>query len=195
MRILKFYPWFPLACLLLMPCPGLSQDGWQFKPGVVMASGDQSSVFKDVRGQLVSVNGYRRVSPAKLDEVSVYHVIIFHPEAPIISGGGGFSNRGTLSTEAITWKLQKNPPDDYKDTQEKKLEIKYHALDRTVSVGSDTFPLSEGNLFIIRLDESWLPAAVQIKAHFNERAGKEKVLELFKSALRDDQAIQKLEFY
>jgi hypothetical protein len=178
-----------------MACLGFSQDGWKFKPGMVMVSGDQSSVFKDVRGQMLSVNGYRRVSPAKLDEVSVYHAIIFYPEAPIIGGGGGFSNSGPISTEVITWKIQKNPPDDYKDTEEKKLEIKYHALERNVSVGSDTFSLSEGNLFIIRLNGGWHPAAVQIKAHFNERAEKEKALEFFKSALRDDQAIQRLEFY
>jgi hypothetical protein len=178
-----------------MACLSFSQDEWQFKPGVIMASGDQGSAFKDVSGKLLTVNGYRRVSPAKLDEVSVYHAIIFYPEAPIIGGGGGFSNSGPLSTEEITWKLQKNPPDDYKDTEEKKLEIKYHALDRIVSIGSETFSLSEGNLFIVRLDESWLPAAVQIKAHFSERAEKEKVLEFFKSVLRNDEAIQKLEFY
>lgn len=179
--------------MLLLACLGFPQDEWQFKPGVVMASGSRDSALKDIRGRLLTVNGYRRVSAAKLEEISVYHAIIFYPEATTI--GSGSSSDGPLSTEEITWEVQKNPPGSHKDTEEKRLKIKYHALDKNISVGPETFSLSGGNLFIIRLDESWLPGVTQLKAHFSERAEQEKVLGFFKSVLREDEEIQKLEFY
>src|SRR5918911_1110527 len=193
MRIMKITLCFTLVGLFFVNCVAFSQDEWQFKPGVIMASGDQMHVLKNVDGQLLTVNGYRRISKAKLADVSVYHALVFYPKSTIIGGGGSISNDGPLSTETITWKLQKNTPNDYKNTEEKSLEIKYHALDRTVSIGSETFSISNGNLFVIRLNGSWIPTITQIPAHFDERAEEQGVLDFFKSVLREDDSIQKLE--
>jgi hypothetical protein len=182
-----------VGLLIALTCPGFSQDARQFKRGVITVTGNRATPLKGVPGTLLTVRGSRRVSRTKLTRVSVYHALIFYPERRIIGGGGGFSNDGPLSTATVTWTIQRNPPDDYKDTEERELRIRYHALDKSVSVGPGTFRLPEGNLFIIRLDESWIPAATQLRARLDEPAEGQKVLDLFKSALRGDESIQKLE--
>lgn len=176
------------------------QDGWEFRPGVVVVSGSGDHSFKNTRGQLLTVRGYRRISRAEISPVSVYHALIFLPQAPLAGGGGGFSNKDAGSTEVLTWRLQKNPPNDYRNVEEKRLELKYHPLEKTLTVGSQTFQLARGNLFIVRLNDEWLPTAEQIPAHFEEdmesqRVLDQKVLDFFKSALPDEQEIQKLELY
>jgi hypothetical protein len=184
-----------LAIPFLLYCGVLFQDNWQFRPGALMASDSQMSIFKDAPGQLLSVNGFRRISAAKLEEVSIYHAIIFHPTVPMSGSGGSTSNDGPLSIEKVTWRIQKNPPHDYKDTTQKMLEIRYDALERVVIVGSQRFLLSEGNMFIIRLNEDWLPEVEQVAATFDKRADDEEVLKFFKHVLREDERIQKLELH
>lgn len=194
MRILKHRLWVLLSSLLLLACVGFSQDEWQFKPGVVVPSGDRTSTFKNASGQLLTVEGQRRVSTSKLEEISVYHAIIFYPEGTVVGEGGEFSNSGPISTEELTWKIQSDPRAAQKEMSEKRLEFKYHALDKNVRVGSETFSLADGNLFVIRLDVNWLPVVTQLREHFVEQAEKERVLQSFKSAAREDESVQRLEF-
>jgi hypothetical protein len=75
------------------------------------------------------------------------------------------------------------------------LEIRYDALERVVIVGSQRFLLSKGNMFIIRLNEDWLPEVEQVAARFDKRAEDEEVLKFFKHVLREDERIQKLELH
>jgi hypothetical protein len=103
------------------------------------------------------------------------------------------SNKGPLSTEGLFWTVQKNPPDDYANGEEHSLEIRYHSLDNNVTVGKETFNLSGGNLFVIRLDENWTPTVSQVSGRLTERATPDKVLKFFKSILRHDEIIQRLE--
>lgn len=195
MRIPKHRLWILLSSFLLLACVGFSQDDWQYKPGVVVPSGDLTNTFKNASGQLLTIDGQRRVSTSKLEEVSVYHAIIFYPEGAVVVGkGGGFSNSGPISTEELTWKIQGDPRAAREDVREKRLELKYHALDNTVSVGSEIFSLTGGNLFVIRLDENWLPVVTQLREHFTEQAEKGRVLQSFKSAAREDESVQRLEF-
>ena len=182
MKLLAFSVFWIL--FLLLPQVTLAQEDWQYKPGVIGVSGSQTNTLRDDSGQLLSVNGFRRVSRAKLEDVSVYHALVFYPRTPMIGSGGG-TTTGAISTERMVWILQKNPPDDYQTREEKELKITYDALARTLSVGSRFFSLSKGNLFIIRLDENWLPTASQIQANFEKRAEPQKVLNKFKAVSKD----------
>ncbi len=188
-----------ISTLIIAFTPTLScafwQDDWQYTPDAILASGSQIHAFKDVRGQLFSANGYRRISRAKLEEISLYHAIIFYPKAPVIGGGGESKNEGPISKEILSWIIQKNPPNDYKNKEEKTLELKFHELEKNLTVGSETFALSNGNIFIILLNENWLPTVTQIPASFHKRAEDKGVLEFIKSVLKEDNAIQELELY
>ncbi len=170
-------------------------DDWQYQPGILLVSGDGGHVFKDAPGRILSVNGWRRVSRAKLEDVSIYHALIFHPKVRFIGSGGGFSNKGPVSSETITWNVQLNPPDDYQHGEKHGLEIQYNSLTDDITVAGNTYNLSNGNLFIIRLDDKWAPIVSQLQATFNKRAEPERVLTFFKSVLRNDETIQSLELY
>ena len=73
------------------------------------------------------------------------------------------------------------------------LEIKYQAIDGTVSVGGKVYQLGYGNIFIIHMSETWTPIVTQIEIQSNEQGTDQSVLDRLKSILRDDEAIQRLE--
>ena len=73
------------------------------------------------------------------------------------------------------------------------LEIKYQAIDGTVSVGGKTYHLDQGNMFVIRMTEDWTPVVSQIEVRRDEQKAEHRVLGEFKSVLRYDASIQQLE--
>jgi hypothetical protein len=176
----------------LVSCFAFGQDEWQFQPGILLTSGDHLHTFEDGCGEVVSINGWRRVSRVKLDDVSIYHVLILHPKGPLIGQGSGFSDKGPASTENISWTVQMNPPNDFKTGEKHSLAITYNAISDTVTVENNAFHLSKGNLFIVRMDKSWVPIVSQISAHFNKQGSPQRILKFFKSRLRHDETIQRL---
>lgn len=74
--------------------------------------------------------------------------------------------------------------------EEKKLEATYDALRRAVTLGSRTYSLADGNVFVIRFDESWQPGVTQLNVSITEDVAVD--LDGFKSLLRGDETIQKL---
>jgi len=178
----------------LVVCPIFAQDNeCQCPSGTLLVSGDVIRVFKDGAGEVLSINGWRRLALNKSDDVSIYHVLIFRPNVPLIGTRSLLSNKGPLSVERLGWTVQKNPPYNYADGEEHLLEIRYHFLDNKITVGKESFNLSKGNLFIIRLDEKWLPTIFQVSGRLTERIPPDKVLKFFKSILRHDETIQRLE--
>ena len=81
------------------------------------------------------------------------------------------------------------------ETGKKLLEIKYHAIGGTVSVGGKAYQLANGNIFIIRVSEDWTPIVSQIEVHQDEQLTEQRVLDRLKSILRDDESIQRLELH
>jgi len=70
----------PLAAVALSQSINL-QDDWQFKPGILVASGSRTHSLTN-NASLISLEGSRRVSLAKLDDgFSIYHALIVAPEA------------------------------------------------------------------------------------------------------------------
>ena len=170
----------------------VGQDEWQFRPGILLTSGDQSHTFKDGSGEILSVNGWRRVSRARLDDISIYHVIILRPSRPLISQGSAFSNKDPTSTDKLSWTIQLNPPNDFKTGEEHSFDTSYDSLNNLVAMAGKTFDLSSGNLFVVRFTENWTATAVQIPARLYKRAKPQAVLNFFKSHLRRDKTIQRL---
>ena len=75
---------------------------------------------------------------------------------------------------------------------EEELAISYDALRQTITVGSETYHLAKGNLFVVRLDENWHPEITQLEMTNNKDIGVEEVISAFKSALRQDRIVQQL---
>jgi hypothetical protein len=125
--------------------------------------------------------------------LSIYHVLIFYSEASLTgSGSGGGWSDEPLSTEAVIWSLQKEPEANGPNMREKRLEMKYNAIGKTLSVGTKEFSLTEGNLFIIHMNDSWRPTVMQVDYFMDEQTEGQKVLDYFKSVFPQDGVIQNL---
>jgi hypothetical protein len=107
------------------------------------------------------------VSRARLDDISIYHVIILRPSRPLISQGSAFSNKDPTSTDKLSWTIQLNPPNDFKTGEEHSFDTSYDSLNNLVAMAGKTFDLSNGNLFVVRFTENWTATAVQIPARLN----------------------------
>ena len=176
----------PIVIVLLL-APSLAQpaqDDWQFTPGILVTAGSRLNNLQP-NGSLVSVQGSRRISRAKLkDGFSIYHVLLFAPESPC--GGSSTFNDGPQSTETPVWKCGKDQPEFHP------LKITYHALNNTLTVNSDSFNLSRGNLFIVRIDNNWKSSTVQLARFLNRWSEPNKVLQSFRKSLPNDQLVRKL---
>ena len=151
---------------------------WQNKPGVVPVTGSRTHGLKATPGLLLTLSGKRNaIPPAAPTPVSIYHALVFYPDAAVTgSGGGGTWSDDPLSSEVVIWTVPKGSGSDAAGTGERVLEIKYQAIDGTVTVAGATYQLALGNMFVIRMTEDWTPIVRQIEARRDEQTTEEKAL-------------------
>jgi hypothetical protein len=168
---------------------------WQNKTGVVVVTSSRMHGLKGTRGLLLTLSGKRNpIPPAAPTLVSIYHALVFYPDAAVTgSGGGGTWSDDPLSSEVVIWTVPKGSGSNAAGTDERVLEIKYQAIDGTVTVAGATYQLAQGNMFVIRMTEDWTPVVRQIEARRDEQTTEQGALDQFKATLRDDVAIQQLE--
>jgi len=100
---------------------------------------------------------------------------IYNGSRPTLGNTGATSgefttdiNRETVVDCAI------EPTNDFKTGEEHLFDTSYDSLNDSVAMVGQTFALSNGNLFIVRLDEHWVATAVQVQGHFNKRAERKR---------------------
>lgn len=81
------------------------------------------------------------------------------------------------------------------NTSQRKIEIRHNAIDATVTIAGKTYPLTGGNMFVVRIGADWLPTVTQLNELFVEQATPQATLNRFKAILKNDPSIQKLELY
>ena len=150
----------------------------------------QLSPLKDVPGLLLTVTGVRGDATT-----SIYHVLVFYPEGKLSHEPIGPANWGPASPHAqVTLRFEhpNGPSGIGIKTVTHELVIDYRLIENTLNVGTRSFPLPEGNLFVIQLaDKSWTPLVRPVHTHVNGPSAPQAVLEQFKAQLIDE-AIQKL---
>jgi len=145
--------------------------------------------LKGVQGLLLTVNGVR--GDAK---TSVYHVLLFFPEGrlsyqPVDPANWPNNPRAEVR---LTFEHPNEPSGIGIKTVTHELVIVYRVIENTLNVDSHSFPLSNGNLFVIQLDKNWTP---KVRAFHSYVAGPSLapvILDEFKAQLRTDRLIQSL---
>ena len=161
-------------------------NDWQFTPGILVPYGSGGHALKPV-GQFLSLEGSRRISPAKLEDgFSIYHALIFSPEANC--GSSVAINQGQISIARPFWKCK----DIGRSEDFIPLTISYDAVHRTLTINSQSFDVSRGNLFVIRLDDNWNATASQLSVIVSRSMEPKSVLHAFKLALPHDRLVQSL---
>jgi hypothetical protein len=158
---------------------------WQFTPGILVPYGWGGHALKPV-GEFMSLEGSRRISPAKLEDgYSIYHALVFAPQANC--GTHVATNEGAISTA--------RPFEKCKDAAQSKdypLTLSYDAVHRTLTINSQSFDVSRGNLFVIRVDDNWDATANQLPVILSRTLEPKNVLHAFKLALPHDRLVQSL---
>lgn len=139
--------------------------------------------------RVLNVGGDRWVSWDESKPAAVYYALVLLPTATACNNSSGGGGNGFLHTGAWSWLTRK---DKEGREQEIRLEATYHASRRTLTIDSRSYYLADGNLFVIRFDDSVRPIVRQLDATINENVEIKLMFDLFKSLLRGDEAAEKL---
>ncbi|HET9218804.1 MAG TPA: hypothetical protein VFR18_17600 [Terriglobia bacterium] len=144
----------------------------------------------NVPGLLLTVGGVRGDAPT-----SIYHVLVFYPEGKLSYEPRDPANWGPANPHAtVTLRFEhpNGPSGIGIKTVTRELVIDYRLIENTLNVGTHSFPLPEGNLFVIQLaDKNWTPLVRAVHAHIDGPSAPQAILEKFKAQL-NDAAIQSL---
>lgn len=150
----------------------------------------QLSPLKDIHGLLLTVGGVRGDATT-----SIYHVLVFYPEGKLSHEPTDPANWGPAYPHAqVTLRFEhpNGPSGIGIKTVTHELVIDYRLIENTLNVGTHSYPLSEGNLFVIQLaDKTWTPLVRAVHAHIDGPSAPQAILEEFKAQLIDG-AIQSL---
>jgi hypothetical protein len=100
-----------------------------------------------------------------------------------------------VSSHVVIWTPPNASGSFSENTSQQKLEILHNAIDASISIAGKTYELKRGNMFIIRIGDDWLPTVTQLNEISEEQVTQQVTLDRFKSALRNDSFMQKLELY
>jgi hypothetical protein len=173
-----------LTLLLLWP---LARRASVRLTGAVMPDSTRTHTYADKPVMALSVGGERWKTWGKTERGSAYHALIVLPPVPFSDDGSVSGGDGFTYTNIHKWSARTGPQGGYEG---KSLEVTYDATAHTVRLGTRVYSLADGNLFVILFDEGWRPGVTQLDVSIKEEMQVD--LDLFKSLLRGDEAIQKL---
>lgn len=176
-----------VAALTLVALQPLARSTSLRLTGAVMPDSTQTHTYTDKPVMALSVGGERWRTWGETERASAYHALIIPPPVPFSDGGHVTGGDGFTHTYIQKWLVRTSPQGIY---EEKKLEVIYDAVRRTITLGPRTYSLANGNLFVILFDESWQPGVTQLDVSINEEVTAD--LDFFKSLLRGDATIQRL---
>jgi hypothetical protein len=69
---------------------------------------------------------------------------------------------------------------------EKEFLITYDAINGTITIKKSIYQLTEGNLFVIKMDDDWQPKVFQLDVFLDEPTDKQRIMERFRKELGDE---------
>jgi hypothetical protein len=179
-----------LAVFIAVVMKPMWQKAWIYMSGAVSPHSSSTHRSTNHHNLLLSVGGDRWVSINTQEKATAYHALVIPPPVELRDDGSTSSSNGIYDTETLKWLCLRDTSDSNQAAEAKSLTIAYHAITQGVTIGSDTYRLAKGNLFVVRLDEEWRPHVTQIKAIL-DKAEFDEVIGLFKRVLPDDEVIKK----
>jgi hypothetical protein len=177
-----------LAVVVYLPS---AKKRWVHYTGAVIPNGSSTHRYTDQPLTILSVTGERWATGDRLEDASAYHALVIFPIVMPEAYDGASGGDGLTHTDIQKWRIPKGERPGEDGTQEKDLAIVYDAVWQTITVGSRTYHLANGNLFVIRYDQNWQPAVTQLDATLN-KTGTEAEVSAFKSVLKDEKIVQQL---
>ena len=181
-----------LAIALAVFFKSLWQQTWIQMTGAVIPYSSRTLNYAEHHNVLLSVGGDRWVSMYQKEKATAYHALVIPPQVELRADGGASGNDGVSGTDTLRWLCLKEVGGNSQWAEPKSLTIVYDALTQRISVGSETYRLAKGNIFVVRLDDEWRPHVTQIGEIFDKSDERDEVVAILKRALPDDEAVTKL---
>jgi hypothetical protein len=181
-----------LAIVLAIFLKPLWQNAWIYMSGAVIPNSTTTHSYTDHGNLLVRIGGERWVSWYVKEAATAYHALVIPPQVELREDGSVSRSDGISKTLTLKWLLTREQGGDHQGAEAKSLAIGYHAMTQRISIGSETYRLAKGNIFVVRLDDEWRPHVTQVEAVLDKAAQSEEVIEFFKRVLPDDEAVKKL---
>lgn len=151
--------------------------------GAVAPNGSRTMTYHDKSVVVFSVVGERRAAQDEMRRAAAYNVVIVPPAGTTAYDGGSGGGDGYAHTKVLRWLDSQGTSHEFRAA--------YDALRQTVSIGGRDYPLAGGNLFLVRLDESWRPHVTPLAARI-EVDDHNAVVRTLKSLLPSDATAQGL---
>lgn len=168
----------------------LGQKAWIYMSGAVIPNSSSGLSSTEHHNRLLSVGGERWVSGNRLAEATAYHALVIPPQVELREDGSVSKSDGVSHTETLKWLCPMGLANQADEAMS--LTLTYHAFTQRVTIGSDTYSLAKGNLFVVRLDNEWQPHVTQLGTILNRAVEIHEVSQFFKRALPDDEVVKKL---
>lgn len=197
--------WLILALIIYLFALNLKPSAekyWLYASGAVIPNGTSThsfsggtwtysySGFPDV--YLLSAVGERWVSSKKAVRAKAYYALVILPRVPLRENGSSSSNDGRTQISTLKWLRENSPADERQNTAEKfDLSVTYNAIFQAVTIDSENYSLTKGNLFVIRINEELQPQVTQLDAIIRED-NEFAVIEYFKRTVPDEETLQKI---
>lgn len=187
---------FELALVLIMvfvasALKPSAENYWLYASSAVIPHGTTTHSFVDYPNiKLLSVEGERWTSENERLRAKAYYALVILPKIPLRENGSVSGGNSKTYTNTLKWLSDSNSAGNYRNTQERDLTVIYDAIFQTIKIDSESYSLSRGNLFVIRLNEEWQPQVTQLDTivsgddEFEAR-------KYFKRAFPDEEAVQK----
>jgi hypothetical protein len=168
-----------------------AENYWLYASGAVIPHGSTTTSFNTYPNiKLLSVEGERWTSENKTTRASAYYALVILPQVSLRENGSVSGGDGKTQISTLKWLRESNSAGNYQSTKERDLAVTYDAIFQTMRIDTESYSLSKGNLFVIRLDEEWQLQVTQLNTivsgddEFEAR-------KYFKGAVPDEEAVQK----
>jgi hypothetical protein len=187
--------YFVLILMLLAASVALAmKPGWQktlmYMSGSVIPHGSRTLTFTENHSQWLSVEGERWLTRERQEEAAAYYALVIPPHVALRDDGFRSINDGISHVDTMKWIRESDLGGGSLEIESKSLTISYHGIEREVIIGSDTYPLVDGNLFVIHLDNNWNPHVIQINSQLNKIDGFDEARAIVRRALPDDEMLK-----
>src|SRR6266480_2169720 len=164
-----------LACLAILFIVNLTlpkaERKWLHFSGAVMPSGSHTMRYEGKPVRYLSVSGDRWSTWEKLERGYAYHALVLFPQSPVTDGAWSSVSNGMTQTDIERWLVTTVHSANVSSSEQMELSVNYNAIWQTIKVNSETYHLTNGNMFVITFNGSGgHPAVRQLDLRINPEA-------------------------
>lgn len=168
------------------------QQARMYMSGSVIPEGSRTLTTVGRESMWLSVEGSRWVSRSRQEDAAAFYALVTPPRGSVREDDSTSTNDGVTHSNTFRWLSEHDAGGGGRVVTRHSLTVSYNAVKGEVSVGPDAYPLSRGNVFVIRLDEEWRPHVTQLESGFSDVNGFDRAREVVRRAMPDEDAVKGL---